>query len=1204
MVPTQYPVGRVDPAAVGLIPNSNIPPEKMEQIRQSLQAQTPGISNAPKTGTITNLVVFVRFSDEAESIFADPPSYYTDMFDSSTAGANSMRNYYLEASYNALTIGSNFYPTPPGSAVISYQDTHPRNYYRPYNEVTNPDGYQTDAEKTLREHTLLKDAVNYVNGLGQFPSGPVIDADSDGYVDSITFVISGSPDGWSDLLWPHKWNLFTYVVTINGKQVNEYAFQLDSVLETGVLAHEMFHVLGAPDLYHYSSDGLHPVGKWDVMEYNLNPPQHMGCQMKYEYGTWISSIPQITEPGTYTLNPLTSATNNCFKIASPYSSTEFFLLEYRRQAGSTFENSLPGTGLLVYRINSLEAGNGNADGPPDEIYIFRPGGDIDTDGNYNIAHFSSTVGRDKINLVTDPTSFLSSGAAGGLSLCNIGASGDTISFDYGNCGAARFSPTSHDFGDQIAGTSSGATTFILTNSGTGSLVLSTLTTNGEFSLTADLCSGQTIPAAGTCTFGVIFSPTTAGVKNGLVAVPTNEDYSPSVVHLTGNGTGLQTGPTFVVNLTSDTGVGACYVLPVGCTLRDAITAASAGDTITFDSSLSGGTIRPASTLTLSKNVTIDGSALATQITINGDTDNDGDGDVHLFTINSGVAATLNSLVLTKGYSTSLGGAILNSGTLTVMNTTFSSNSVQNVSGYWGGAIYSVGPVDVSGSTFSGNTAYTGGAIAINTGGTLDVTNTTFSSNSSGSSGGAVYSVGSVVVAGSTFNSNTTSSGGAIYLPWLIYLATGSSLNVTNTTFSSNNATSSGGAIYSSVSVTVADSTFSSNTATNGGAIRMTTGGSLSVTTSTFSGNSTSNTSGWGGVIFNSGSTTVANSTFSGNTAYVGGSIANSGGTLNVTNATFSGNTASFGGGIYNTGTLATLANTILANSTSGGDCRNAGTITAEKNNLIENTGTNACGLVNGTNGDIIGFDPSLSALQNNGGPTSTFIPLPGSKAIDAGDNTTCAAAPINNLDQRGEARPVDYDNNGTATCDIGSSERQADENLTETVSDGETQSFGPAMTTIIDNAGGNTPGETTVTRHNLPPGGGTPDAGDMPFWVNIAAATGSGLNVNLTLCYTDSEIPVGVTEGNLVLYRWNGSAWTNMGFTTRDTTGNCVTLNGVTDFSQWALGDPAAGNPTALTLDTFTVHSANSGERLPVILFAGAALLGLVTLNHAARRRG
>ena len=90
---------------------------------------------------------------------------------------------------------------------------------------------------------------------------------------------------------------------------------------------------------------------------------------------WITSIPTITTTGTYTLNPITSSTNNAYRINSPNSTTEYYVVEYRRKTG-TFESSLPGSGLLVYRINlSIPSGQwGNDCGPPDELYVYRPGG--------------------------------------------------------------------------------------------------------------------------------------------------------------------------------------------------------------------------------------------------------------------------------------------------------------------------------------------------------------------------------------------------------------------------------------------------------------------------------------------------------------------------------------------------------------------------------------------------------------------------------------------------------------------------------------------------------------------------------------------------------------------------------------------------------------------------------------------------------------
>ncbi|WP_322489719.1 choice-of-anchor Q domain-containing protein [Chloroflexus sp.] len=127
----------------------------------------------------------------------------------------------------------------------------------------------------------------------------------------------------------------------------------------------------------------------------------------------------------------------------------------------------------------------------------------------------------------------------------------------------------------------------------------------------------------------------------------------------------------------------------------------------------------------------------------------------------------------------------------------------------------------------------------------------------------------------------------------------------------------------------------------------------------------------------------------------------------MNNSTFVGNSSSnagSGGGIRINGGSATLRNTIIANSTSGGDC--VGVLTGANNNLIE-ANANACGLTNGANGNII-QDPQLGTLT--GSPA--YFPLTaGSPAFNAGDNGTCAAT-----DQRGLFRPQ------SGRCDIGAFE--------------------------------------------------------------------------------------------------------------------------------------------------------------------------------------
>lgn len=426
--PTGYNALSVNPAAVGLQKWIKEPDYVLRNIRNSFYFPPDG-GDAPKTGSINNLVVFIRFKNEAE--FTDSTAYYDRLFNDSISARNSMINYFREVSYNQLSIRTKFYPQSGTVFVLSFQDTaHTRGYFQPYDSLTNNIGYtggNNGSQRTLREHTLLKDAITFISS--QVPAGLNLDGDNDGKVDNVCFIIDGATTAWSTLLWPHRWSLYSFTVNLNGKRVYDYNFQLQSSLKSsgvGVLCHEMFHSLGAPDLYHYTSNGITPVSSWDIMESDQNPPQHMGAYMKYKYGNWISSIPVISTGGVYSLKPLNDAsgTGNCFRINSD-SSSQYYVIEYRKRT-TTFESKIPGAGLLVYRINTIASGN--ASGPPDEVYIYRPNGTVTVNGSPSTANFSSSVSRTIMNPTTNPAPFYAYGSMGKLSIYGITDTGTTISF--------------------------------------------------------------------------------------------------------------------------------------------------------------------------------------------------------------------------------------------------------------------------------------------------------------------------------------------------------------------------------------------------------------------------------------------------------------------------------------------------------------------------------------------------------------------------------------------------------------------------------------------------------------------------------------------------------------------------------------------------------------------------------------------------------
>ena len=439
LVATNHVAGVCDPASKGLEPYTIISPEEWTARRQARQMSDKHPQNREANhGTLNNLSIFIRFADETE--FTNSYSSIDNMFNDVSENAISMRSYFRAASYGAIEIPTTFYPGHDGENIISYQDIYPRNYYQPYYSSTNPNGYHGDAEGWEREFSLLERAINYVNDNYPIPSDLNIDYDDDGLVDNICFIIKGDVDSWSSLLWPHQWWFYDRTVYINGKQAYNFNFQLSNATDyfnTSVLCHEMNHSLGAPDLYHYAGQMfVLPVGPWDLMDSNATPPQHCGAYMKMKYGHWIDEIPEITQAGTYTLNPISSATptNVAYKIQSN-DPNQFYVLEYRDNT-SLFESSLPGSGLLVYRIDTRFNGNQNynpSSGIYDEIYLFRPGGSATSNGNLNNAYFSSDVNRTEFSASTNPRPFLTNGAAdNSLRIYNISSADSTISFSYGS----------------------------------------------------------------------------------------------------------------------------------------------------------------------------------------------------------------------------------------------------------------------------------------------------------------------------------------------------------------------------------------------------------------------------------------------------------------------------------------------------------------------------------------------------------------------------------------------------------------------------------------------------------------------------------------------------------------------------------------------------------------------------------------------------
>ena len=518
-------------------------------------------------------------------------------------------------------------------------------------------------------------------------------------------------------------------------------------------------------------------------------------------------------------------------------------------------------------------------------------------------------------------------------------------------------------------------------------------------------------------------------------------------------------------------------------LRSVIAAATAGDTIVFDSSLANQTITLTSgeiRIDPGKNITIDG-ANAANLTLSGNNAS----RVFLVDANIGIStnATIKNLKIVNGYvnassgagptndsTRGRGGAIAGAdeATLAIENVEFNNN----VADLGGGAIYTAwnSNLSVINSKFDGNQAIAGndergaGAIAFVSPGTFTVRNSEFTNNR-GIVGGAINSLnGKLTIENSRFVNNDTESaffasddpidpflrgyGGAIYTDRASSSVEesqgiGGTIRITGSVFDNNRSKGGGGATHLFTSPTdrviIEDTTYTNNKTAalpggeggSGGALYQLSDApnrGLTITNTTFA-NNTAAAQGGGAWLFNA-PTTITNSTFTGNSALLG-NFAGNGGAIAILSAA----NANISTDIVNT----TIANN-FANGIGGGVFASDPPQVNLKNTIFaNNTVGNQFGSLPQSNrkltdqGGNIQWPPidnpdflvtnNITVADPNLGSLQEIngkLVLPLLPGSAAIDTGTGAGAPT--TDQRGVTRPIDGDGNGSAIVDAGSFE--------------------------------------------------------------------------------------------------------------------------------------------------------------------------------------
>lgn len=411
------------------------------------QSAEQGITAAATLGSQPLLVIFADFTPSVRA-GSTAASLYNKFFGASS----SVKHYYETASYG------NFSITPAaetnvtlGGAINDGVVSVTLNYAHP-NTASNVDD---------RNRQITKDALIAANAYVDFSQ---FDTNGNGVLSAtelhIIVVVAGYERSYTSApcgpsVWGHRWGLGGAVSApvLDGKTVGQTYAQFGEnhcsgavgsghEATIGIMAHELGHDIGLPDLY--DTDGSSQgIGNWSIMaggswggvSYAGDSPSHFDPWSKYFEG-WIS--PTLVN-GTLANEPIgqSATTPDYYQLLSGTpTSGEYFLIENRQK--TNYDASVPGSGLLIWHIDASKSGN------TAECY---PGGPSCATNHYKVAvvqadnlynmeknnnrgdagdSWPGSSGKTVFDGGSSPNSNFYNGGASGVSVSAISASASTM----------------------------------------------------------------------------------------------------------------------------------------------------------------------------------------------------------------------------------------------------------------------------------------------------------------------------------------------------------------------------------------------------------------------------------------------------------------------------------------------------------------------------------------------------------------------------------------------------------------------------------------------------------------------------------------------------------------------------------------------------------------------------------------------------------
>ncbi|HET6939184.1 MAG TPA: M6 family metalloprotease domain-containing protein [Nocardioides sp.] len=412
-------------------------------------APTPEASPTPPkaplggVGDDHELVILVDFADQAPV-----GTTQEDWADRYFGTSDSVDDFYEEASKGQFGLTPVHDTDGDDNGVVGWLDL-------PYDHPnTGVDGNATD--------DYVADAIKAAEPYVDFAS---YDANSDGQLttDELHVTVIGAGDETSyagpgntcddaPSIWGHEWDLASAgvaVPTVDGVKLGRSGYTTfgewhcaadepagsGHMATIGIMAHEFGHDINWPDLYDIDNSGegigewsLMAGGSWNGYQIGLLPgqrPSHPDAWALY-YQHWLTpqSITTATDNvrvpvgGAVLMSPNPGGTDWLFNQHS--GTGEYFLVENRERLG--YDGSLPGCGLVVYRVDETVSGanDANADALDPLVKVVQADGQEDLENGQNRGDVGDPYpgyarNRDLTDATT-PNAHFDTGAPSGLQM--------------------------------------------------------------------------------------------------------------------------------------------------------------------------------------------------------------------------------------------------------------------------------------------------------------------------------------------------------------------------------------------------------------------------------------------------------------------------------------------------------------------------------------------------------------------------------------------------------------------------------------------------------------------------------------------------------------------------------------------------------------------------------------------------------------------